>query len=104
MAVIHAQPYKAWSKIIERLFGIIEDRYIRDLPGWCGNSPSQRPQDLTRAYLEKQAERGRLLTIAQFERIMREQIIPAYHNEAFDKEQSPLEIYESCLLYTSRCV
>lgn len=95
VAVIHAQPYKAWSKIIERLFGIIEDRYIRDLPGWCGNSPSQRPQDLTRAYLEKQAERGRLLTIAQFERIMREQIIPAYHNEAFDKEQSPLEIYES---------
>lgn len=34
VSVIHAQPYKAWSKIIERLFGTLENRYIRDLPGW----------------------------------------------------------------------
>lgn len=93
--VIHAQPYKAWSKIIERLFGTLENRYIRDLPGWCGGRPDQRPEYLTRAYLEKQAERGKLLTLAQFERIMREQIIPAYHAERFDNEQSPIEIYES---------
>ncbi len=93
--VIHAQPYKAWSKIIERLFGTLEGRYIRDLPGWCGGRPDQRPEHLTRAYLEKQAERGKLLTLAQFERVMREQIIPAYHSERFDNEQSPIEIYES---------
>ena len=93
--VIHAQPYKAWSKIIERLFGTLEGRYIRDLPGWCGGRPDQRPEHLTRAYLEKQAERGKLLTLAQFERVMREQIIPAYHAEHFDNEQSPIEIYES---------
>ena len=93
--VIHAQPYKAWSKIIERLFGTLENRYIRDLPGWCGGRPDQRPEYLTRAYLEKQAERGTLLTLAQFERVMREQIIPAYHSERFDNEQSPIEIYES---------
>ena len=93
--VIHAQPYKAWSKIIERLFGTLEGRYIRDLPGRCGGRPDQRPEHLTRAYLEKQAERGKLLTLAQFERVMREQIIPAYHAEHFDNEQSPIEIYES---------
>lgn len=95
VSVIHAQPYKAWSKIIERLFGTLENRYIRDLPGWCGGRPSERPEHLTRGYLEKLAAQGKLLHIGQFAKIMREQIIPAYHTERFDQPLSPMEIYQS---------
>lgn len=94
VSVIHAQPYKAWSKIIERLFGTLENRYIRDLPGWCGGRPSERPEHLTRGYLEKLAAQGKLLTLAQFYQLMREQIIPAYHAERFDQPLSPIEIYQ----------
>jgi putative transposase len=95
IGVTHALPYKAWSKIIERLFGTLENCYFRDLPGWCGNSPQNRPQDLTRASLEKLATRGKLLTIREFEQKLRADILPAYHAERFDKELSPMEIYES---------
>lgn len=95
VSVHHAQPYKAWSKTIERLFGVLESRYIRDLPGWCGGRPSERPEHLTRAYLEKLATQGKLLTLDQFERVMREQIIPAYHAERFEQPQAPIEIYQA---------
>lgn len=89
VSVIHAQPYKAWSKIIERLFGTLESCYIRELPGWCGNSPANRPQDLTRAKLERMAAQGKLLTLREFERILRETIIPAYHAERVGREALP---------------
>lgn len=93
VSVIHAQPYKAWSKVIERLFGTLEGRYIRELPGWCGNSPGARPEDLTTARLRHMAERGQLLTLQQFEKIIREQIIPQYHAERFSNAQAPIELY-----------
>ena len=95
VAVIHAQPYKAWSKVIERLFGTLEKRYVRELPGWCGNSPEARPEVLTTAKLRHMAERGQLLTLRQFEKVLREQIIPAYHAERFNNAQSPIELYRS---------
>lgn len=95
ISVIHAQPYKAWAKTIERLFGIVEDRWMRELPGWCGGKPSERPQDLSRAKLERMAANGELLTIEQFAQIWHEQIIPAYHYERYGNEQSPIEIYKS---------
>ena len=93
ISVIHAQPYKAWSKTIERLFGTLEDRYIRGLPGWCGGKPGDRPEDLGRAKLQHMAARGELLTLQQFAALLREQIIPAYHAERFDNASSPLELY-----------
>lgn len=95
IAVIHAQPYKAWSKTIERLFGTIENRWMRELPGWIGNSPSARPEIMTSAKLRKMAENGELLTIRQFEEIFRQQIVPQYHSERFGKEQSPIEQYRA---------
>ena len=95
VAVIHAQPYKAWSKVIERLFGTLESRWVRELPGWCGNSPSARPEVLTSAKLRHMAENGQLLTLRQFEQILREQIIPQYHAERFTNDASPIELYRS---------
>ena len=93
VAVIHAQPYKAWSKTIERIFGTIEKRWGRELPGWIGNSPSARPEVMTTAKLRKMAENGQLLTTRQFEQIFREQVVFDYHNERFGNKMSPLEQY-----------
>lgn len=95
IAVIHAQPYKAWSKTIERIFGTIEKRWGRELPGWIGNSPSARPEIMTTAKLRKMAANGELLTLRQFEQVLREQIVPAYHNERFGNELSPIEQYRA---------
>lgn len=95
VAVIHALPYKAWSKPIERIFGTIENRWIRELPGWVGNSPTARPEVMTTAKLRHMAENGELLTFRQFAQIFREQIAPAYHNERFGNEQSPIERYRA---------
>lgn len=36
--VTHALPYQGWSKPVERFFGTIENLYIREAPGWCGDS------------------------------------------------------------------
>jgi putative transposase len=93
VSVIHALPYKAWSKTIERLFGTLENRYIRELPGWCGNSPGARPEDLTSARLRHMAESGELLTFEQFEQAVRGQIILQYHEERFGNEYSAIERY-----------
>lgn len=95
VAVIHAQPYKAWSKTIERIFGTIEKRWGRELPGWIGNSPSARPEVMTTAKLRKMAANGELLTLKQFEQAFRGQVVPAYHNERFGNEMSPIEQYRA---------
>lgn len=93
VAVIHAQPYKAWSKTIERIFGTIENRWMRELPGWIGNSPGARPETMTTARLRKMRDAGQLMTFRQFEQIFREQITRDYHNERFGNALSPIEQY-----------
>ena len=93
VAVIHAQPYKAWSKTIERIFGTIEKRWGRELPGWIGNSPSARPEVMTTAKVRKMAENGEILTFKQFEQVFRQQAVEQYHNERFGNELSPIEQY-----------
>ena len=93
IAVIHAQPYKAWSKTIERIFGTIEKRWGRELPGWIGNSPSARPEVMTTAKLRKMAANGELITFKQFEQVFRQQAVVQYHNERFENELSPIEQY-----------
>ena len=42
VGVHHALPYRGWSKDVERAFGTLED-FVREFPGWCGDSPEERP-------------------------------------------------------------
>ena len=72
--MIRAQPYKAWSKTIERLFGVIEQRWIRELPGWCGDSPEERPQNLG-IELSRLQKDGKMLTFEQFAEIWATKIL-----------------------------
>ena len=45
---IHALPYRACSKTLERLWRTIEEEYLSDLPGYCGNDPKHRPAKFLR--------------------------------------------------------
>lgn len=94
VAMIRAKPYQGWSKTIERIFGIIEKQHwIRELPGWCGDSPEERPQNLGIELTRLQKD-GKLLTFAQFAEIWARKILPAYHAYASSEDKrSPMEIY-----------
>lgn len=92
VGVIHAKPYRGWSKNVERAFGTLE-RWIREFPGWCGDSPEQRPEDNGRI-LRKLQESGKLMTFETFARCFAEQVLPAYHAFKGSDGLSPLEIYE----------
>ena len=109
--MIRAQPYKAWSKTIERLFGVIEQRWIRELPGWCGDSPEERPQDMggatnrpgpageVNARVAEMVRRGELLTFETFAKIWARKILPEYRAHKGADGRSPGEIYASAERY-----
>lgn len=96
--MIRAQPYKAWSKTIERLFGVIEQRWIRELPGWCGDSPDERPQNLG-IELSRLQKDGKMLTFEQFAEIWATKILPEYRAHRGADGRSPGEIYASAERY-----
>jgi len=56
--VIHALPYAARSKPIERWFRNLSDRFDREQPGWCGRNTMLRPEKLAR-----EIKSGALLTL-----------------------------------------
>ncbi len=91
IGVTHAIPYRARSKTIERIFGLIEGQWIRGLPGYCGNGIDLKPESLM-----ADIRQGKLMTLEEFVALWVNHILPAYHayKSAQDKA-SPLEIYES---------
>jgi len=94
--VTHALPYQGWSKPVERFFGTIENLYIREAPGWCGDSPEERPEDFSRQ-LRLAWEQGRLWTMDQLFEFLRDTVIPAYWSRPHEGYggRRPLELYES---------
>jgi len=42
--VVHAVPYNAKAKIVERFFRTVADQFSRDLPTYCGRSPGDRTE------------------------------------------------------------
>lgn len=93
VAVHHALPYRGWSKDVERAFGTLED-YIREFPGWCGDSPQERPEDNGRI-LRRQRERGELMTFETFAACFVERLLPKYdHHIGSEDGLSPVQRYE----------
>lgn len=74
VGVIHAKPYRGWSKNVERAFGTLE-RWIREFPGWCGDSPEQRPEDNGRI-IKRLQSRGELMTFETFAKQFIESVLP----------------------------
>lgn len=99
VAMIRAKPYQGWSKTIERIFGIIEKQHwIRELPGWCGDSPDERPQNLG-IELSRLQKDGKMLTFEQFAEIWATKILPEYRAHKGADGRSPGEIYASAERY-----
>ena len=92
--VIHAKPYHGWAKPVERWFRTLEERYCRDLPGYCAGKPENRPENFERS-LKQLTERGELLTLDELGDIFLNEILPAYHNRAHDGYggETPMERY-----------
>lgn len=76
--VVHAKAYHGWAKPVERFFRTLEERYCRQLRGYCGGKPGDRPENFDRA-LRHWTERGELMTMDEFVEVFQSQILPAYH-------------------------
>ncbi|MDO5300101.1 MAG: DDE-type integrase/transposase/recombinase, partial [Clostridia bacterium] len=91
VGVHHALPYRGWSKDVERAFGTLED-FVREFPGWCGDSPEERPEDNGRI-LRRMKERGELMTFETFAKCFAEKLLPKYENHIGEDGLSPDERY-----------
>lgn len=92
--VTHAQTYYGEAKPVERFFRTLEDRYCRQLPGYCGNSPEDRPENFERE-LKARVAAGDLMTMDEFAEVFQNQILPAYHAHPHSgyKNETPAERY-----------
>lgn len=83
-------PHTPWAKLIERTFGVLDSRWLRHLPGWCGNSPENRPEGFDE---KKLLAAGKLLAmeqlVAEFNRIVDE------YNRRVHSEtgKAPIELF-----------
>lgn len=77
--VAHALPYHPQSKPIERCFGILEEKWISKLPGWCRNSIHKRPDDFQKTLTALLSDR-KLLTLEEFVQHFQNVILPEYHS------------------------
>lgn len=76
--VVHAQAYHGWAKPVERFFRTLEERYCRQMKGYCGGKPEDRAENFDRS-LKYWVEKGELMTLDEFADAFANQILPAYH-------------------------
>ena len=81
VGVHHALPYR----------GTLED-FVREFPGWCGDSPEERPEDNGRI-LSRMKERGELMTFETFAKCFAEKLLPKYENHIGEDGLSPDQRY-----------
>jgi len=90
---VYCLPYNAKSKPIERLFYTLEKQLIKQLSGYCGNSPQNRPVH----ELVRQLNNQELLTLDEFRNRL-DQWIEEYHDSSHKardmKGRSPNQIWD----------
>ena len=64
---------------MERFFRTLEERYCRQLRGYCGGKPGDRPENFDRA-LRYWTEKGELMSMDEFVDVFQNEILPAYHS------------------------
>ena len=77
--VVHAKAYHGWAKPVERFFRTLEERYCRQLIGYCGGRPEDRAENFERM-LRDWIARGELMTMDEFVDVFQNQILPAYND------------------------
>lgn len=100
--VVHAKAYHGWAKPVERYFRTLEERYCRQLIGYCGGKPEDRAENFDRM-LRDWTARGELMTMDEFVDVFRSQILPAYneHPHSGYNGETPASRYER--LPKARC-
>ncbi len=94
--VLHAASYSGWVKPVERWFRTTWERFAREVPGYCGGSPSARPENFDRS-LQKLHLSGSLLTIDELADRFLNEYLPAYHNtpHAGYGDRKPIDLYNT---------
>lgn len=93
VSVHHALPRTGRSKTIERMFRTLTEKYFREIPGWVGNCPDNRPFDFEKEE-KRLIESGQLWTLEKFARYWFDVIVPGYNNFIpEDEKESPLQKY-----------
>ncbi|RII34336.1 hypothetical protein D2A34_14425 [Clostridium chromiireducens] len=89
----HAQAYHGWAKPIERWFGTFAGNYVRELPGWCGNNPKERPEGYDKE-LKKLVKEDKILTMEEL-RDWFIKVLNEYHNIPHSGYggRKPIDIY-----------
>ena len=86
---IHALPYRACSKTLERLWRTIEEEYLSDLPGYYGNDPKHRPAKFLR-----DIKNGNIYPFEQFASYFADVIWPRLCNfKSTPRSKSPIELF-----------
>lgn len=91
---VHAQAYHGFAKPIERVFGTFEGDYVRELPGWCGSNPKERPDGFEK-YLKKLIREDKLLTMEELKDWFVNVFLKEYHNTSHGGYggRKPIDIY-----------
>ena len=90
--VIFATPYRPQAKAhVERFFGTLTGQLTREMPGWCGSKPEERPA----GYDEKKlCTQGKLLTLEEVAERVDHWILNVYlENVHSTIKKKPLEAH-----------
>jgi putative transposase len=89
---IHAIPFNAKAKTIERFFGTVEGRFCRQFDSYCGNCPQNRPEELKR-----RIDAGQVKTLAEFTADFTAWLEVDYHNRGHTGDamdgKTPAQVY-----------
>lgn len=90
---VHAKAYHGWAKPIERFFGTFADKYVRELPGWCGRHPDERPENFEKD-LKRLVKQDKLFTIDELKEWLIN-VLNDYHNTEHTgyNSRKPIDIY-----------
>ena len=87
--VIHALPYRGWSKSIESIWRVFDREWFKKLPGYCGENPQNRPYTL-----DADIAANNLYLFPQFADYFADTVYPEYNDFAVSGK-SPNELYRT---------
>jgi hypothetical protein len=94
--VAHVEIYHGQSKVIERFFGTLEDRFGRTWETYCGNKPENRPEDF-----QQKLDRGLAPTLSDFIAAFELWVKNDYHARGHSGDsmdgKSPQQVWNECL-------
>ncbi|SKC68563.1 Mu transposase C-terminal domain-containing protein [Maledivibacter halophilus] len=91
---IHAKAYHGWVKPVERFFGTFSDKYVREIPGWCGTDPEERPETFAKD-LKRLIKHNKLWTLDELKEWFVNIVLKEYHNTPHGGYggKTPMELY-----------